>query len=111
VHWNKLVSMWWPEDKISPNIAYACRTRRLKWVPSALAYSWVTLSPGVTNTEAWFSRLGIGHGVDSHTPSKSCCQEIQGRLWPIKGRHAKDGDDDEINWIQFINSLYVYLAF
>jgi hypothetical protein len=76
-----------------PNVAHACRKRRLKWVPSAWGYSWVTLSPGVTNTETWPSRLGVGRGVDSPTPSKSCCQESQGRLRPIKGCHANDDDE------------------
>jgi hypothetical protein len=27
--------VWWPEDKNIPNVAHACRKRRLKWVPSA----------------------------------------------------------------------------
>jgi hypothetical protein len=59
--------VWWLEDKNGPNAAHACRKRRLLWVPSAWGYSWVTLSPGVTNTEAWTSRLGAGSGVDSPT--------------------------------------------
>jgi hypothetical protein len=37
-------SVWWPEDKDNPDVAHACRKRRLKCVPSALAYSCVTLS-------------------------------------------------------------------
>jgi hypothetical protein len=39
-------------DNKSHSVAYACRKRRLKWVPSAWGYSWVNLSPGVTNTKA-----------------------------------------------------------
>jgi hypothetical protein len=35
-----------------------------------LGYNWVTLSLGVTSTEAWSSRLGVGC-------NKSCHQEIQ----------------------------------
>jgi hypothetical protein len=52
--------MWWPGLKNSPTVTYACRKRRLKWVPSAWGHSWATLSPGVINTEAWSSRLGVG---------------------------------------------------
>jgi hypothetical protein len=62
-----LLSLWWREDKNSRNVANVCRKRRLKWVPSTWGYSWVILSPGVRNTEAWSSRLGIGRGVDSPT--------------------------------------------
>jgi hypothetical protein len=57
------LSVWWPEDKNSPNVAHACRKRRLKWVPSAWRYSWVTLSPGVTNAEAWSPGWGLGVGL------------------------------------------------
>jgi hypothetical protein len=60
-------SMWWPEDKNSPNVAHACSKRWLKWVPNAWGYSCVTLSPGVINTEAWSWRLGVWHGVDCPT--------------------------------------------
>jgi hypothetical protein len=89
------ISVWWPEDKNSPNVAHACRKRRLKWVPSAWGYSWVTLSPWVTNTEAWPSRLGVGRGTHSPTLYKSCCQEIQRRnsqrLWLLREAMAHKG--------------------
>jgi hypothetical protein len=52
--------VWWPKLKNSPTVTHACCKRRLKWVPSAWGYSWVTLSPGVINTETWSSRLGVG---------------------------------------------------
>jgi hypothetical protein len=51
--------VWWPGVKNSPSVTHACRKRRLKLVPSAWGYSWATLSPGVINTEAWSSRLGV----------------------------------------------------
>jgi hypothetical protein len=57
------VFVWWLEDKNSPNVAHACRKRRLKWIPIAWGYSWVTQSPGVTNNEAWPSRLGLSVGL------------------------------------------------
>jgi hypothetical protein len=44
-------SVLWPEDKNSPNVAHACRKRRLKWAPSA----W-----GIAGS--WSSRLGLGVG-------------------------------------------------
>jgi hypothetical protein len=37
-------------------------------LPSARGYSWATLSPGVTNTETWSSRLGVGRGADNPIP-------------------------------------------
>jgi hypothetical protein len=52
--------VWWLGLKNSPTVTGACRKRRIKWVPSAWGYNWVTLSPGVINTEAWSSRLGVG---------------------------------------------------
>jgi hypothetical protein len=55
-------SVWWREDKNNPNVAHACRKRRLKWVPSVWGYGWVSLYPGVTNTEAW-SSWGLGVGL------------------------------------------------
>jgi hypothetical protein len=36
-------------------------------LPSAREYSWATLSPGVINTETWFSRLGVGRGANNPT--------------------------------------------
>jgi hypothetical protein len=64
-------SVWCPEDKNSLTVTHACCKRRLKWVPFAWGYSWVTLSPSVTITEAWSSRLGVGRGVDSPTPVRN----------------------------------------
>jgi hypothetical protein len=55
----------WPGLKNSPTVSHACRKRRLKWVPSAWGYSWATLSPGVINTEAWSSRLGVGRWTNN----------------------------------------------
>jgi hypothetical protein len=55
-----LFPVWWPGIKNSPNVAHACRKRRLKWVPNAWGCNWVTLPPGDINTEAWSSRLGVG---------------------------------------------------
>jgi hypothetical protein len=34
-------------------------------------------------------QVGVGRGVDSLTPKKSCCREVQGRPRPITGCHAK----------------------
>jgi hypothetical protein len=59
---------WLKYEACFPNVAHSYRKRRLKWVPIAWRYSWVTLSPRVTNTENWSSRLGVGRGVDSPTP-------------------------------------------
>jgi hypothetical protein len=36
-------------------------------------YNWVTMSPGVINTEAWSSRLGVGRDADNLTPQNSRC--------------------------------------
>jgi hypothetical protein len=52
--------VWWLGLKNSSTVTCACRKGRIKWVPSAWGYNWVTLSPGVINTEAWSSRLGAG---------------------------------------------------
>jgi hypothetical protein len=57
--------VWWPGLKSNPTVTHACRKRRLKWVPSAWGYSWATLSPGVINTEAWSSRLGVGRWTNN----------------------------------------------
>jgi hypothetical protein len=57
--------VWWPGLKNSPTVTHACRKRRLKWVPSAWGHSWVTLSPGVINTETWSSRLGVGRWTNN----------------------------------------------
>jgi hypothetical protein len=54
----------------------ACRKRRLKGKRCAYGYSWATLSPGDTNTEAWFSRLGVGRGANNPTPLKTNFYEI-----------------------------------
>jgi hypothetical protein len=56
----------WPGVKNSPTVTHACRKRRLKLVPGAWGYSWVTLSQGVINTETWFSRLG-GWALDQQS--------------------------------------------
>jgi hypothetical protein len=37
-------------------------------LPIARGYSWATLSPGVINTETWYSRLGVGRGANNPTP-------------------------------------------
>jgi hypothetical protein len=34
-------------------------------LPSVQGYSWATLCPGDINTEAWSSRLGVGHEADN----------------------------------------------
>jgi hypothetical protein len=36
-------------------------------LPSVRGYSWATLSQGAINTEAWFSRLGVGREADNLT--------------------------------------------
>jgi hypothetical protein len=38
-------SVWWPAVKNNPNVANACRKRRLKWAPSAWGYNWATRAP------------------------------------------------------------------
>jgi hypothetical protein len=53
--------VWWPRIKNGATVTDACRKRRLKWVPSA----WTTMSPGVINTEAWSSRLGVGRWTNN----------------------------------------------
>jgi hypothetical protein len=64
-----LAQIWsiygWSGLKNSPTVTHACRKRRLKWVPYAWGYSWATLSPGVINTEAWSSRLGVGRWTNN----------------------------------------------
>jgi hypothetical protein len=57
--------VWWAGLKNGPTVTHAYRKRRLKWVPSAWEYSWATLSPGVINTEAWSSRLGVGRWTNN----------------------------------------------
>jgi hypothetical protein len=59
-------SVWWTEDRNNPNVVHHASGKRVEWVPSAWGYSWFALSPRVTNTEAWSSRLWVGRGVDSH---------------------------------------------
>jgi hypothetical protein len=61
IHTVMLHPVWWPGLKNSATVTHACHKRRLKWIPSAWGYSWATLAPGVINTEAWSSRLGVGH--------------------------------------------------
>jgi hypothetical protein len=34
-------------------------------LPSVRGYTWAFLSPGDINTEAWFSRLGVGREADN----------------------------------------------
>jgi hypothetical protein len=63
---SKSIPVWWPGLKNSPTVTHACCKRRLKWVPSAWAYSWATLSPGVIHTETWSCRLGAGRTIQSH---------------------------------------------
>jgi hypothetical protein len=46
-------------------------------LPSAQGYSWATLSPGVTNTETWSSRLGVGLTTPHH--KKTAVTESQER--------------------------------
>jgi hypothetical protein len=55
-------------EKNSPNVAHACRKRRLKWVIGAWGYNWVTQAPGEINMEIWSSRLGVGRGVATLPP-------------------------------------------
>jgi hypothetical protein len=93
------LSVWWPEDKNSLNVARACCKRQLKWVPSAWGYSCVTLSQGVTNTEAWSSRWGLGMRLTAPPCKNPVVRKSKeelasdfdfwGRLWLIKGCHAK----------------------
>jgi hypothetical protein len=56
-----------PGNKNSPTVTHACRKRRLKWVPGARGYNWATLPLGDINTEAWSSRMGVGHGANNPT--------------------------------------------
>jgi hypothetical protein len=62
--------VWWPGIKNSPKVDHSCRKRRLKWVPGAWGYNWATPPPGVINTEAWYSRLGVERGDDNPHPVK-----------------------------------------
>jgi hypothetical protein len=67
--------VWCLGLKNSPTVTHACHKRQLKWVPSAWGYSWATLSPGVINTEAWSSRLGVGRWTNDPAPYKGYCYE------------------------------------
>jgi hypothetical protein len=87
----------WPGLKNNPTVTHARRKRRLKWVPSAWGYSWVTLSPGVINTEAWSSRLR-GAGLTIQPRKKGYCYETpkrggQGPNWAVE---PYDDDDDKL---------------
>jgi hypothetical protein len=54
-------------NKNSPNMAHACRKRRVKWVPGSWGYNWTTLPLGDINTETWSSRVGVGCGANNST--------------------------------------------
>jgi hypothetical protein len=54
------IPVWWQGLKNSPTVTHACSKMRRKWVPTVWGHSWATLSPGIINTEAWSSRLGVG---------------------------------------------------
>jgi hypothetical protein len=41
----RLTPVWWPGVKNSPNVAHACRKRRLKGAPIAWGYSWAIRAP------------------------------------------------------------------
>jgi hypothetical protein len=85
------VPVSWPALQNSPtvNITHACRKRRLKWVPSAWGYSWATLSPGVINTEAWSSRLGVGAGLKiQHCKKVIVTKPQNGRSGSVLGCRA-----------------------
>jgi hypothetical protein len=83
------VSVWWPGLNNSPTVTHACFTRRLTWVPSAWGYSRTTLSPGITNTETWSSRLGVGPWTNNPAPKKRLLLRNQkGRPGPEFGCRA-----------------------
>jgi hypothetical protein len=44
-HMKNYPPVWWLEVKNSPNVAHACRKRRLKWALSVWGYSWATQAP------------------------------------------------------------------
>jgi hypothetical protein len=94
--------VWWPGLKNSPTVTYACRKRLLKWVPSAWGYSWATLSPGVIDTEAWFSRLGLGGGLTIQPCKKVIVTKPQkrggqGPTWSVEPYDNDDDGDIEVN--------------
>jgi hypothetical protein len=80
--WYYKLSVWWPEDKNNPNVAHACRKRRLKWIPSV----GIAGSPCLRVSQVRRrGPPGWGLGVGLTAPPR----KNPGRLWPITGCHAK----------------------
>jgi hypothetical protein len=90
--------VWWPGLRNSPTVTHACRKRRLKWVPSAWGYSWDTLSPGVINTETWFSRSSPVKGLLLRNPNR----RGQGPYWAVEP--YVDDDDDEVAKLRYLGT-------
>jgi hypothetical protein len=44
-------------DKNSHRVFHTCFKKRLKWIPNVWGYSFITVSSGEINTEAWFRPL------------------------------------------------------
>jgi hypothetical protein len=106
-------SMWWPGLKNSPTATYACRKRRLKWVPSTWGYSLATLSPEVVNTKALSSRLGVGRWTNDPALKKVIVTEPQkGRPWPDLGCRAVWWwwRLDDFNWMLYQGKVNDWLS-
>jgi len=55
-----------PVNTRCPPVNYACRNRRLTWIPGGRGWRRTTLYPGDINTEAWSTSLWLSVGL---TPS------------------------------------------
>lgn len=86
-------SVWWSENKKPTHVV------RGDWncVPGVRGYSWTTLPLEDINTEAWHSRVGVGHGANTPTLLKSLVMKVQSKesgwtiaRWLDKRRRSND---------------------
>jgi hypothetical protein len=78
---------WWSGNN-SPNVAHACRKRRLKCVPGVSGYNWATLPPGDINRGQVLQIGGWAWGWQSHPIKK-----LLGNLRRPKPRMVFNADD------------------
>jgi hypothetical protein len=100
----KYIHWWWPAnpcvgaEKNNPTVPL-CRKRRQKGKPSAWEHSWATLSLGDINSEAWSSRLRVGHGANNPTPVKNkLLRDLKKQKMLLKKARAHTGLSSQWWW-------------